>query len=69
MDQWTLSGGSCIINPQGNYVLDPVFGVEKLLIAEIDTTEAIKERMTLDTSGHYQRRDVFTFKVDPERHS
>ncbi|MCB0492351.1 MAG: carbon-nitrogen hydrolase family protein [Cyclobacteriaceae bacterium] len=66
-DQWTLNGGSCIIAPNGKYLVEPIFDKEELITCEFDLDETIKERMTLDTSGHYQRRDVFEFKVDHSR--
>ncbi len=66
-DQLTLNGGSCIVGPDGSYLVEPVFDVEKLITSELDLNNAIKERMTLDTSGHYQRRDIFTFGVNHER--
>lgn len=66
-DQWTLNGGSCVVAPNGSYLVEPVFDKEKLIICELNLDEAIKERMTLDTSGHYQRRDVFDFRVDRSR--
>lgn len=66
-DQWTLNGGSCVVTPNGSYLVEPVFDKEKLIICELNLDEAIKERMTLDTSGHYQRRDVFDFRVDRSR--
>ena len=41
--------------------------IERIITCEIDVSEVIKERMTLDTSGHYQRRDVFDFAVNTKR--
>jgi predicted amidohydrolase len=59
-----LNGGSCVIGPDGSYLLEPQFDVEGVLICEIkDLDQAYKERMTLDVTGHYQRPDVFDFKV------
>ena len=66
-DQWTLNGGSCIIAPTGKYVVEPVFDKEVLITAELNMDDVIKERMTLDTSGHYQRPDIFSFSVNHER--
>lgn len=63
-DLWVLRGGSCVIGPRGNYIAEPVFDKEELIVCEIETDEVIKERMTLDTSGHYQRRDIFHFGVN-----
>ena len=62
-----LRGGSCIINPRGEFMVEPVFDREGLIIAEIDLDQRVKEQMTLDTSGHYQRYDVFNFEVNKER--
>ncbi|MCI0751328.1 MAG: carbon-nitrogen hydrolase family protein [Flammeovirgaceae bacterium] len=66
-DQWVLRGGSCVINPRGEFIEQPLFDQEKLLVTEIDTDQVVKERMTLDVSGHYQRPDVFNFSVNPVR--
>lgn len=66
-DDYILKGGSCIIDPKGNYVLEPVFNQEVLLVQEINLQETIRERMTLDVSGHYQRPDVFRFSINTKR--
>ena len=63
-----LRGGSCIIGPRGNLIVEPVFEREQLIVEELDIDEAVKERMTLDTSGHYQRPDIFNFEVNKVRH-
>ncbi|TRX58721.1 carbon-nitrogen hydrolase family protein [Fulvivirga sp. M361] len=62
-----LTGGSCIINPRGEYIVSPVFNKEGLIMAEIDPDQRIKEQMTLDTSGHYQRPDVFNLEIKKDR--
>ncbi len=64
-----LNGGSCIIDPKGDYVVAPVYDVETMITATIDVGRAVEERMSLDTSGHYQRDDVFTFEVNDHRKS
>jgi len=66
-DQWALNGGSCVVAPDGSYIVEPRFDKEKLITADCDFDQIIRERMTLDTSGHYQRRDVFQFKVSGTR--
>jgi nitrilase len=58
-----LNGGSSIIGPNGQYLVEPVYGKEQLIVATLDLGKVIEEQMTLDTSGHYQRPDVFTFEV------
>ena len=63
-----LKGGSCIVAPDGKYILEPQFEKDGVFIQEITDLEQIyKERMTLDTSGHYNRNDIFGFSVNNER--
>ncbi len=67
-EQYILRGGSCIIAPDGRYIVPPVFDKEEIISAEIDLQEMYYEKMTLDTSGHYYRPDIFSFSVDRTRH-
>jgi nitrilase len=62
-DYFLLKGGSAMIGPDGNYLVEPVFDSERILIADLDLKAVDKERMTLDTSGHYQRADLFDLKL------
>lgn len=62
-----LTGGSCIIGPDGNYLVPPVFEREEMLVAELDLGACIRERMTLDVTGHYARPDVFQLTVNRTR--
>jgi len=59
-----LNGGSCIIAPDGSYMVEPVFDKECLITATLDLQKIKEEQMTLDVSGHYARPDVFEFKVN-----
>jgi predicted amidohydrolase len=59
-----LDGGSAVIGPDGQYVTGPVFGCEKLVVAEIDTAQVDREKLTLDVTGHYSRPDLFEVRVD-----
>lgn len=63
----TLRGGSCVLGPDGNYILPPVFDKELIIYAELDANEVIKERMTLDVTGHYNRNDIFDFSINDSR--
>ena len=63
----TLRGGSCVIGPDGNFILPPVFDKELIIYAELDGNEVIKERMTLDVTGHYNRNDIFDFSINDSR--
>jgi predicted amidohydrolase len=62
-DALLLRGGSCVIGPDGRYIIEPVFDEETTLLATLDPTEIDREKMTLDVSGHYHRPDVFDFKL------
>ncbi|MCG8318584.1 MAG: carbon-nitrogen hydrolase family protein [Cytophagales bacterium] len=66
-DQMILNGGSCIIGPDGQYIIDPVLDREAIILQEIDLNEIYKEKMTLDVSGHYQRPDIFSLAVTKNR--
>ncbi len=59
-----LRGGSCIIAPDGSYIIEPVFDTEEIIVAKLDLTLLDKEKMTLDVTGHYFRPDVFDLKVN-----
>lgn len=62
-DPLVLRGGSCVIAPDGSFVVEPVFDKETTIIAEIDLSKIAGEKMTLDVSGHYQRPDIFDFNI------
>ena len=67
-NEFLLNGGSAIISPDGLYDMKPKFDMEGLFIHEIDDLDkAFRERMTLDVTGHYQRKDVFDLRVNKER--
>lgn len=60
--QWIERGGSAIIGPDAQYVLDPVFDREELLVSDLDLAQIDREMMTFDASGHYARPDLFRFE-------
>jgi predicted amidohydrolase len=45
------------------YVVDPVFDEERIIVAELNFEAIDKERMTLDVTGHYHRTDLFELRV------
>jgi nitrilase len=57
-------GGSCIVDPFGNFLAGPNFDGEAILIAEIDRAQIIRGKFDLDVVGHYARPDVFQLHVD-----
>ncbi len=66
-DRYILNGGSCIIGPNAKFILEPVFDEEKTIFYEINPQDALGEKMTLDTAGHYYRPDIFTFDINRGR--
>ncbi len=60
-------GGSCISDPAGNWVIEPVENTEGLFIGEIDHSIVRRERQNFDVTGHYSRPDVLKLIVNKER--
>ena len=56
-------GGSCIIDPYGHYMMDPVWDVETILFADLDMQLAAACKMEHDAVGHYARPDVLELIV------
>jgi predicted amidohydrolase len=61
-----LRGGSAVIGPDGQYVVEPVYGKEELIVAEIDLERVSEEKLALDVGGHYARPDIFDVQVRRE---
>lgn len=62
-----LNGGSAVIAPDGEYLIEPVYGEETILYADLDLARIAEEQMALDVTGSYARDDVFTFDVNRRR--
>ena len=60
-------GGSAIAGPDGRWVVEPVVGEERLVLADLDLRRVAEERQNFDPTGHYSRADVFTVQVDRRR--
>lgn len=63
-DAIVTRGGSCIVDPFGNFLAGPNFEGEAILTAEIDRGQIIRGKYDLDVVGHYARPDVFQLHVD-----
>jgi nitrilase len=57
-------GGSCIVDPFGNFLAGPNFEGEAILVAEIDRGQIVRGKYDLDVVGHYARPDIFQLHVD-----
>jgi nitrilase len=62
-NSWVIRGGSCIIAPNGQFLVPPVYEATSLLHAELDLDMIRREQMSLDVAGHYSRPDSLLFEV------
>lgn len=60
-------GGSAIVGPLGEYVAEPVWGKEEIIIADLDLKQIAYSQFDFDPVGHYSRPDVFKLLVNKEK--
>lgn len=65
--EFLANGGSCIAGPDGEWLIEPFCGEERLLVTTIDHARIREERQNFDPVGHYSRPDVFKLKVKRKR--
>ena len=58
LPEMVCRGGSCVIDPFGHYLTDPVWDRETIIYADLDMTLPAKCKMEHDAVGHYARPDV-----------
>jgi nitrilase len=63
-DAIVCRGGSCIVDPFGNFLAGPNTESEEILIAEVDPAQIVRGKYDLDVVGHYARPDIFQLHVD-----
>ena len=56
-------GGSCVIDPYGHYVNEPVWNKEAIIYADLDMNAVPMSRMEFDGVGHYSRPDMLKLTV------
>ena len=56
-------GGSCIIDPYGHYMTNPVWDEEAVIYAELDMQLVASCKMEHDAVGHYARPDILELIV------
>lgn len=56
-------GGSVIVDPLGNIIAGPLWDQEGILFADIDVEDTVRGKLDFDATGHYNRPDVFEFRV------
>ncbi len=64
---YLADGGSCLVGPDGEWIIEPVIGKETLVVAEINHQKVREERHNFDPAGHYSRPDVTRLIVNRER--
>ena len=60
-------GGSAILDPFGAYLAGPLYDQAGLLIADLDLTQIRRARFDFDPAGHYDRPDLFQFRLKSSR--
>ncbi|WP_019153588.1 carbon-nitrogen hydrolase family protein [Robertmurraya massiliosenegalensis] len=61
------NGGSTIVGPLGDYVAEPVWGKEEIILADLDLKQIAYSQFDFDVVGHYARPDVFKLEVNEEK--
>jgi nitrilase len=61
------NGGSCIAQPDGEWLVEPLIEAEQLIVATLDHARVREERQNFDPSGHYSRPDVTQLTINHER--
>ncbi len=64
LDPLLCDGGSAIVGPLGDYLVQPLRGKEGILSADLPLDDLAKSRFDFDPIGHYARPDVFELHVD-----
>ena len=59
----TCVGGSCIIDPYGHYVTEPVWNKEAIIYADLDMDNVPMSHMEFDSTGHYTRPDILDLQI------
>lgn len=56
-------GGSVIIGPDGKIIKGPIWNKSGAITATLDLDSLVKHKMDFDPVGHYNRADIFEYKV------
>ncbi len=64
LNETVCRGGSCVIDPYGHYVNEPVWDKEGILYADLDMEQVAASRMEFDGVGHYSRPDVLKLQIN-----
>lgn len=67
LDHELTRGGSCIVDPLGEFLVEPVLGEENIIYADIDLDKIAESQFDFDVVGHYSRKDVFQLIVNEKK--
>lgn len=56
-------GGSCVVDPYGHYMSEPVWDREEIIYEDLDMSKVAAAKMEFDPIGHYARNDVLKLEV------
>ncbi|MDA1264379.1 MAG: carbon-nitrogen hydrolase family protein [Planctomycetota bacterium] len=59
-----IRGGSCVVDPFGEFVVAPAYAEDTVLFADVDLSQIRRGKYDLDVTGHYLRPEVFRLEVD-----
>lgn len=59
--------GSAIVGPLGDYIIEPVWGKEDILLADLHLRDFACSQFDFDVVGHYSRPDIFQRLVNEEK--
>lgn len=57
-------GGSCVIDPYGHYVNEPLWHKSGIIYVRIDLQKVPMSKMEFDGVGHYSRDDVLSLEIN-----
>lgn len=60
-------GGSCVINPYGEYLVGPLYDEPGIITAELDLNQIIQSKYDWDPVGHYNRPEIFDFRINERK--
>lgn len=64
LPEMACRGGSCVVDPYGHYVTQPVWDREEIIYAQLDMQKVPMSRMEFDACGHYSRPDVLSLHIE-----
>ncbi len=66
-EAYFYEGGSCIANPDGTWLIEPMVGREELIVADMELDRVREERQNFDPAGHYARPEVLGLQINRDR--